>query len=87
MSNGIGDARKVEIVEIAVIMSTEGGRNFISRILDQCGTFSDTYDKDTHEHAKNAGRRQIGLWLQNELLEAAPLEYQLLLKERMTNEY
>jgi hypothetical protein len=41
--NGMDDARKIEIAEIAVIMSTKGGRKFINRVLDQCGVFTDTF--------------------------------------------
>lgn len=84
--SGTDDARKIEIADISVIMSTKGGRKFINRVLDQCGVFSDTFDSDTHEHAKNAGRRQIGLWLTNELKEAAPGEFITLMKERLNDE-
>lgn len=80
------DIRKIEIAEVTVIMSTKGGRNFINRLLDQCSVFSDSYDSDTHNHAKNAGRRQIGLWLLNEIQEASPGEYITLMKERMNDE-
>jgi len=78
----MSDSRKIEIADINVIMSTKGGRNFICRVLDQCGVFSDSFDPDTHQHAKNAGRRQVGLWLIGELEEATPGEYLTLLKER-----
>jgi len=86
LGSGMNDAREIEIVDISVIMSTKGGRKFINRVLNQCGVFSDTFDSDTHEHAKNAGRRQIGLWLMNEIQEASPREYTTLLKERLNDE-
>lgn len=84
--SGMSNARKIEIAEMSVIMSTKGGRNFISRVLDECGVFSDTFDTDTHAHAKNAGRRQIGLWLVSELQDATPDEYSTLLRERLAND-
>lgn len=82
MNTGIEDARRIEIAEIAVIMSTRGGRKFVNRILNQSGVFSDTFDSDTHVHAKNAGRRQLGLWLIRELQEATPGELITLMRER-----
>lgn len=80
------DERKIEIADISVIMSTKGGRKFVNRILDQCGVFSDIFNSDTHEHAKNAGRRQVGLWLMSEIQEASPGEYVTLMRERLNNE-
>ena len=82
----MNEERKIEIAELSVIMSTKGGRNFISRIIDRCGLFSDIYSTDTHEHARLAGRRQIGLWLLNEIKESTPGEYITLMKERNENE-
>lgn len=82
----MSDDRKIEIANIAAIMSTKGGREFINRVLNQCGVFSDGFSPDTHEHAKNAGRRQIGLWLTNELKEAAPGEYLILIREHINDE-
>jgi hypothetical protein len=82
----ISDDRRIEIADISVIMSTKGGRKFINRVLDQCGLFSDTFHTDPHDHAKNAGRRQIGLWLVNELKEASTGEYITLIKERLNDE-
>lgn len=78
----MNDDRKIELADIGVIMSTHGGRSVINRVLEQCGVFSDQFTKCPYEHAKNAGRRQIGLWLIRELEEAASGEYLTLLKER-----
>jgi hypothetical protein len=80
--SSVDNMRNIEIADISVIMSTKGGRKFIRRVLDYSGVFCDTFDSDTHEHAKNAGRRQVGLWLINEIKEAAPDEYITLIKER-----
>lgn len=75
--------RALEIAEILSIMRTEGGRNFMYRILNMTGIDADMYSPDTHEHAKNAGLRQAGLWLRNELMEATPGEYLLMMKEKL----
>mgnify|MGYP003642674068 CR=1 FL=1 len=76
------NARKVEIAELAGIMITESGRNVISRHLTQCGAFDCTFEIDPYKHAFRAGERSSGLRLINELKDAVPLEYNLLLKER-----
>lgn len=85
MSYDKDDSRAIEIADISVIMSTRGGRKFMNRLMNQCGVFNDTFETDTHDHARNAGRRQIGLWLVREIQEASPGEYITLLKEREQN--
>ncbi len=73
--------RKLEKSDIACIMRTESGRNFIRRVLEYTRFFENVYDSDTYEHARRAGRREVGVWLTQELIEAAPGEWQHLLKE------
>ena len=75
--------RELEIAEIAAIMRTASGRNLMFRILNESGVESDTFDSDPIIHARNAGRRLIGLWLKRELKAAALSEYQLMMKENM----
>ena len=79
------DNRAIEIAEITAMMSTEGGRRFIARILDSTGVFISTFDLDTHKHAYNAGKRQVGLSLVAELEQACPDKYLQLLEERHGN--
>lgn len=75
-------ARKVEIAEISVIMGMESGRNVLARILRTAGVFESTYVKDNpDETIRRSIRRDFGLWLERELKEAAPREYNTLLKE------
>lgn len=75
------DARAIEVAEVTAVMSTEGGRNVIRRILDTTGVFTSTWSEDSHKHAYNAGKRQAGLTLVAELQEACPDKYSLLLEE------
>jgi hypothetical protein len=77
--------RAIEIVEITAMMSTEGGRRFIGRILESTQVFTSTFDLDTHKHAYNAGKRQVGLSLVSELEQACPDKYLQLLRERHDN--
>lgn len=82
MTESKDHARKVEIAEIAAIMKTTGGRNFMARVLQTAGTFDSTYVKDSpDETIRKSIRRDFGLWLQREIQEAAPGEYFILLKE------
>ena len=76
------EQRNIEIAEITVMMSTEGGRKFVSRILESTGVFVSSFDLDTHRHAYNAGKRQVGLSLIAELQQACPDKYLQLLEER-----
>lgn len=76
------EQRNIEIAEITAMMSTEGGRKFVTRILDSTGVFTNTFDLDTHKHAYNAGKRQVGLGLIAELEQACPDKYLQLLDER-----
>ena len=80
------DARSVEVVEIAAIMRTEGGRNVVRRWLVGTGYFGSTFDEDPIKHAFNAGRRQTGINLVEELKEAAPGEFKLMLREHFEDE-
>lgn len=76
------EQRNIEMAEITAMMSTEGGRRFIGRILDSTGVFNSTFDLDTHKHAYNAGKRGVGLNLISELEQACPDKYLQLMDER-----
>lgn len=75
------DQRKIEIAETTQVMSTESGRNFVWRILKSTGVDDDTFDTDTHNHARNAGRRGVGLQLRDELKAACFDNYLRMMKE------
>ena len=76
------EQRNIEIAEITAMMSTEGGRRFITRILESTGVFVSTFDVDTHKHAFNAGKRHVGLGLIAELEQACPDKYMQLMDEK-----
>ena len=73
------DKRNIEIADITAMMSKEGNRKFIAKILASTGVFTGTFDLDTHKHAFNAGKRQVGLSIISELEHACPDKYLLLL--------
>lgn len=64
------------------MMSTHGGRALLRRTIEYSGAFASTFDIDTHRHAYNAGKRQVGLHLIEQLESACPDKYLQLLEER-----
>lgn len=74
-------ARELELLSISNIMKTENGRSFMWRCLQDCCTFENIFNKDTIQHAYQAGMRKHGLWLDAELREAATDDYYKMLKE------
>ena len=81
MTDGTDNARKVELIAIDGIMSSESGRSFMMSLIEHTGVFTETFDADTHRHAKNAGRREIGLHLVRELKEASFDKYIMMIRE------
>ena len=82
MTESKDHARKVEIADLSAIMKTESGRNVLARILLQCGLYDTTYVKGSQEETvRRSIRRDLGVWLEREIKEAAPGEYFTLLKE------
>jgi hypothetical protein len=73
--------REAELLAIQQVMSSQGGRDFMWRCLEHHGVFTDTFHPDKMMHAVRAGRRQAGLWLDQELREAAQGDYLTMIKE------
>jgi len=77
----VKDDRELELLTMRNLMTTENGRSFLWRCLQNCCTFESIYNTDTATHAFNAGKRQHGLWLDEELRESSMDSYLLMLKE------
>lgn len=73
--------RAAELLDLDAVMSTKNGRAVIRRLINVAGTNTDTFSKDAHTHAYNAGKRSQGLWLQNEVSNHLPDLYLQMLKE------
>ena len=52
------------------ILSRPGGRDFIWRLLTQCGVYDTSFTGDAPHTFFNEGKRQIGLWVLTEIDEA-----------------
>jgi len=74
-------SRELELLTIRNIMKSENGRAFMWRCLQNCCTFENIFCKDAVQHAHNAGLRSHGLWLDEELRDAATEDYYKMLKE------
>ena len=81
MSDNETEQRNIEIAELTQVMKTTSGRNTMNRLLQFSGVDNNTFNKDTHEHARSAGRREVGIWLRDELKMACRDNYFLMLKE------
>ena len=57
------------------ILSKEGGRDFIWRLLSECGPYKTTFTGEPYGTVLNEGRRQIGIWIITEIFEADPNAY------------
>lgn len=75
------DPRELELISIRNIMKTENGRSTMWRCLQNCCTFENIFTADPVQHAYSAGSRAHGLWLDEELREAAVDDYYKMLKE------
>jgi len=71
--------------ELAVqnLMKNEGMRNYMWKQLQEAGVFENIFDMDPIKHAYNAGKRQNGLRLDQDLKEYAPDMYIKMMKENI----
>lgn len=75
--------RDAELLVISTMMQHQGIRAFMFKQLSGCGVYESGFNKDTHQHSFNAGMRQAGLQLEQELKEAAPGDYLAMIKENL----
>ncbi len=79
--------RDQELEDLRRILDMAGGRNFIWRLLEQCGVYKTSHTGEALETAFNEGKRQMGLWALEEIFDASPHTYALMQKEnRKPNE-
>lgn len=73
--------RQTQIDDIKWLMAHPSGRRFVSRLLEEAGTFRTSFHNSGSMMALNEGRKQLGYFLTGELLEIVPDGYLKLLKE------
>jgi len=80
--------RDQELEDLRRVLDMAGGRNFIWRLLSECGIYHSSFAGEYPlTMANNEGKRQIGLWTLEEIFDASPHTYALMQKEnRKPNE-
>ena len=67
MSDDKLDKRDLDVIETSQVLITVPGRNTLYRLLQMTGIDGSTFNDDTHKHAYNAGRRDVGIEIREEL--------------------
>jgi len=75
------EAREIELAELASLLTTAEGRRVMLRLIKVTGFFANTFNQDPITLARNTGGRQVGVWLWDELNEAAPERVIEMMKE------
>tara|TARA_R110000803_G_scaffold4054_6_gene13896 strand:- start:8811 stop:9071 length:261 start_codon:yes stop_codon:yes gene_type:complete len=80
------NARRDELSDIKVVMSTENGRRFMYRQLVRAGLYKISYvaGAGPDHTAFNEGGRNVGLWLSGELMQADPAMFMKMMEENRT---
>jgi len=73
--------RTKEVEDVKWLMAHPQGRRLAARILERTGNRRTSFHTNGSTMAFNEGRRDVGLWLEAELLEVTPDAYLKLLKE------
>lgn len=61
--------------ELKQLLSTYAGRNFVWRILAECGIYQSSFTGTAETTFFKEGKRQIGIWLLSEIHSADPTAY------------
>lgn len=73
--------RDTELLQLKAILRSKGGRAFLWRVIGECGIFSIGLPP-TEEHLAHAkGKRDMGVWLINEIINADQNAYLLMQAE------
>jgi hypothetical protein len=73
-------AREKELAELYEMLSLYGGRAFVWRLLEKCGVYSSAAG-ECKDVFRFEGRRDIGLWVLEEVFTAKPDTYTLMRNE------
>ena len=75
------DHRRKELEDLRWLLGHPQGRRIALRLLDETGVFRSSFNHSGSLMAFNEGRRNIGLWMTAELMEANSEGYLKVLKE------
>lgn len=77
--------RETELKTLKAMLSTVDGRSYFWKILSECGVYQTSFTGDNTTFF-NEGKRQVGLWLLAEIMEADPAAYGLMQLESQKRE-
>jgi hypothetical protein len=75
------EIRRKELKDIETQMETSQGRRLIWRILEKCNVFATTWAAEANLMSFREGGRNIGLMLLQDVMEAAPKKYMVMMLE------
>lgn len=74
-------ARKQQVEDLKWLMAHASGRRIVTRLLEESGLFKTSFSTSGSVMALTEGRKQIGYFLQGELVAITPDAYLKLLKD------
>lgn len=80
------EKRRRELDDLKWLLAHPQGRRVTIRILAEAGIYRSSFNHSGSLMAFNEGKRQIGLWLQSELVDANPDGHLKMLKELQASE-
>ncbi|MGB0752444.1 MAG: hypothetical protein ACPGQI_10830 [Gammaproteobacteria bacterium] len=76
--------RQVELDDLKQVLNTPSGRRFITRLLDQTGLLASDMFTGNSTTFYNLGKRDVGLWVYNEIMKAKPESMIEIMNDRLT---
>lgn len=76
-----GRSKSDDLEIVKAIMELPTGRAWMYRLLGKCGTFTAPVSDNPHRDAQAAGRQMVGHWLQEDIMNASPEKYWVMIKE------
>lgn len=80
------ELRRRELTDIGTVLSNASGRRLIWRILEKCGVFSSTFNKDASTMAYLSGQQDLGHFIMSEIVASDEHLLFKLMKENKTKE-
>lgn len=68
----INKARAAELSDLEAVIKTPAGLRVLSRVMDKCGLLAPNMFTGNSTTFYNLGKRDVGLWMYNEIMEANP---------------
>lgn len=78
---GARERRRKELDDLRWLLGHPQGRRIVSRLLEQAGVFRSSFNTSGSVMAFNEGRRDMGLFITGEMIEASADGYMKVLKE------